>query len=102
MKENAKKYKCDDIPVIFYNFASEAWEPVNAEMEQACYAARYKNQLDEIERRKAANSSALYQSRTVKSEKVDKKSKSVLNKGFIRFIVLAAAFFAIWWWVATR
>ena len=98
-----KKYKHDDIPVIYFNFDSGAWEPENKESTQAVISARYKNQLDEIERVKAASSAGLYESRAMRAAEAEqsrsgrgKRGQGRLPRVFSFYIFLAIIFFVVW------
>ena len=100
-----KKYKCDDIPVIFFNFDSEEWEAKNKEVELSHFAAIYKNQLDEVDSRRAANSFAFYRSRTRRKEQEpegQEKRRSTFPKGFSRFALIIIVLLGIWVWLTLR
>jgi len=102
---NKKKYKCDDIPVIFFNFDNEEWEAHNKEVELSHLVAIYRNQLDEVESRRAANSSALRGSRALHGEydtAGKRERKSTFPKGFSRFGLIIIVLLAAWVWLTTR
>ena len=101
-----KKYKCDEIPVIFFNFESDLWEAWNKETAQSRIAAKYKNQMDAGEARKASGSSALRGSRSARSERFDEDSKKrkggMFSKGFARILLLMVLLYLIWMWINAR
>ena len=82
MEQNEKKekYKCDEIPVIFFNFENEKWEAQNKEQAQSNIAAKYRNQLDEEERIKNIKSARSYESRAkrMQQDAKDKKKRITL------------------------
>jgi len=106
--ERIKKYKCDDIPVIAFNTENEDWEAYNTEIELSHLAAIYKNQLDEAESRKAANSSALHRSvamggrRHGHGAERNERRGSTFPKGFSRFGLIIIVLLAIWVWTTVR
>jgi hypothetical protein len=98
-KTNKEKHGYEAIPVIFFSSENERWEPVDDKSEQSRIAAMYKNQLDAIERAKAANSSGLFESRAMRnsrSETAGKKKESRMPRGMSFYVMLAVALLAIW------
>jgi len=98
LTEKKRKYKCDDIPVVFFNFETEKWEAVNPEVESANIIALYKNQTDLATSRQAATS--LYASRATRMER-PQGSKSARRNSLVKgltFVVLAIVFYTLWLW----
>ena len=106
MEKNTEygRYRYNNIPVIYFDFDSGAWEPVVKGDEQSRAAAKYKNQLDEMEHVKASVSTGLYESRTMRDERFAESGggrrgngkRKGLPRVFVFYIFLAVGFFVIW------
>ncbi|MCL1981691.1 MAG: hypothetical protein FWG53_01190 [Clostridiales bacterium] len=100
-----KKYLHDGVPVIFFDADSQSWAPVDEGDKQSVVAAKYKNQLDEHERRKLNSPNAAdgeddlmaaRRRRLLAEAEAEKKQRGRLPKGLSFFLLIAAVFYALW------
>ena len=97
-------HKYDDIPVIYFNFDSGVWEPVNSESTYSCLAASYKNQLEAADRVKLRETGGIYDTETFNSDLIrfrayEKEAPKKLPRMFKPLLFFAAALYIIWWFV---
>ena len=95
-----------NIPVIFYSSQAAEWEAVDKDSELSRAAAIYKNQLEQNERQSLYVTDDTGDLHAFRSERrraamveTSKKKKGGLPKGFMFYMLIAAAFFLLWMFV---
>ena len=102
-REKNNDFLYNSIPVISYSEDSKSWEPVGSDSVYSRAAAKYKNQLDEIERLKASMVNRSYEPQWEENEwrgpssaRRHNQKKARLPRWFSYFFLIAAAFYLLW------
>ena len=100
--ERVKRYRCDKIPVVYFDDVTGRWESYFRGDEQSKIAAKYKNQLDMDERRGTEYSAYAKRSKKKFEYGGNKRRRGVSVRGFSAFVLLAAILYFLSTWLIGR
>ena len=100
--EKIKRYKRDNIPVIYFDDVTGRWESYLKGDEQSRIAAKYKNQLELDERRGTEYSAYARRSKKRHGYGGRKGRRGVSVRGFSIFVLLASVLYFLSTWLIGR